>query len=43
MIGASSPGKMIKNLVRIIGQDELIRRTGGAYKTIEFIPQTLHE
>ena len=35
-------GKMIKNLVRIIGQDELIRRTGGAYKTIEFIPQTLH-
>lgn len=36
-------GKMIKNLVRIIGQDELIRRTGGAHKTIEFIPQTLHE
>lgn len=34
-------GKLIKNLVKIIGQDELIRRTGGACKTIEFIPQTL--
>ncbi len=32
-------GKMIKNLVRLIGQDELIRRTGGYHKTIEFIPQ----
>lgn len=36
-------GKLIKNLVRIIGQDELIRRTGGAHKTIEFIPQTLSQ
>lgn len=36
-------GKLIQNLVRIIGQDELIRRTGGSHKTIEFIPQTLHE
>ena len=34
---------LIKNLVHIIGQDELIRRTGGSHKTIEFIPQTLHE
>ena len=36
-------GKLIKNLVKIIGPDELIRRTGGSHKTIEFIPQTLHE
>lgn len=36
-------GKLIKNLIRIIGQDELIRRTGGFRKTIEFIPQTLRE
>ena len=36
-------GKLIKNLVRIIGQDELIRRTGGTHKTIEFIPQTLSQ
>lgn len=35
-------GKLIKNLVRIMGQDELIRRTGGTHKTIEFIPQELH-
>ena len=34
-------GKLIKNLVKIIGQDELVRRTGGSHKTIEFIPQTL--
>lgn len=34
-------GKLIKNLVQIIGQDELIRRTGGTCKTIEFIPQAL--
>ena len=34
-------GKLIKNLVQIIGKDELIRRTGGTCKTIEFIPQTL--
>lgn len=36
-------GQLIQNLVRIIGQDELIRRTGGFHRTIEFIPQTLHE
>ena len=28
--------KQIANLVRVIGQDELIRRTGGSAKTIEF-------
>lgn len=36
-------GKLIKNLVRVIGAKELIRRTGGSHKTIEFIPQTLPE
>lgn len=36
-------GKLIKNLVRIMGQDELIRRTGGVCKTIELIPQTLSD
>lgn len=35
-------GKLIKNLTRIMGQDELIRRTGGNHKTIEFIPQTIN-
>lgn len=34
-------GKLIKNLIAIIGQDELIRKTGGKHKTIEFIPQSL--
>lgn len=34
-------GKLIRNLIKIMGQDELIRRTGGAHKTIEFIPQAL--
>ena len=29
-------GKKITNLVKVIGQDELIRRTGGSTKTIEF-------
>lgn len=38
-----SLGKLIKNLVLIMGQEELIRRTGGMHKTIEFIPQSLHE
>lgn len=38
-----SLGRMIKNLIRIMGQEELIRRTGGAHKTIEFIPQALHK
>lgn len=31
--------KQITNLVRIIGQDELIKRTGGSHKTIEFKQQ----
>lgn len=29
-------GKQIANLVKVIGQDELIKRTGGGTKTIEF-------
>jgi predicted transcriptional regulator len=29
-------GRKIANLVKVIGQDELIRRTGGSTKTIEF-------
>lgn len=33
--------KLIKNLIRIMGQDEWIRRTGGVHKTIEFVPQTI--
>lgn len=33
-------GKQIVNLVKIIGQDELIRRTGGIKKTIEFKKQS---
>lgn len=32
-------GKKIANLVKVIGQDELIRRTGGSTKTIEFKQQ----
>jgi len=32
-------GQQIANLVKVIGQDELIRRTGGSTKTIEFVPQ----
>ena len=32
-------GRKIANLVKIIGQDELIRRTGGSTKTIEFKQQ----
>lgn len=35
-------GKIIRNLIRIIGQEELVRRTGGLHKTIEFIPQSLN-
>lgn len=31
-------GKKIANLVKVIGQDELIRRTGGVTKTITFSP-----
>lgn len=34
-------GKLIKNLILMMGQDELIKRTGGVNKTIEFIPQTI--
>ena len=29
-------GKKIANLVKVIGQDKLIRRTGGSTKTIDF-------
>lgn len=29
-------GQLIANLVKVIGQDELIKRTGGSTKTIEF-------
>lgn len=32
-------GQQIANLVKVIGQDELIKRTGGSTKTIEFVPQ----
>lgn len=32
-------GRKITNLVKVIGQDELIKRTGGSTKTIEFEPQ----
>lgn len=32
-------GRKIANLVKIIGQDELIRKTGGSTKTIEFKQQ----
>lgn len=32
-------GQQIANLVKVIGQDELIRRTGGRTKTIEFKQQ----
>ena len=36
-------GKIIRNLIQVMGPDELIRRTGGTHKTIEFIPQSIHE
>lgn len=32
-------GKQIANLVKIIGQDELIKRTSGSEKTIDFKKQ----
>ncbi len=32
-------GQQISNLVKVIGQKELIRRTGGEVATIKFIPQ----
>lgn len=36
-------GRKITNLVKVIGQDELIKRTGGSTKTIEFEPQQVIE
>lgn len=33
--------KLITNLVKVIGPEELIMRTGGSSKSIEFIPQSL--
>lgn len=36
-------GQQIANLVKVIGKDELIKRTGGSTKTIEFVPQKLME
>ena len=38
--GRDDLGQKIANLVKVIGQDELIRRTGGNTKTIEFKLQT---
>lgn len=37
--GRKDLGTKIANLVKIIGQDELLRRTGGSTKTIEFVMQ----
>lgn len=34
-------GKLIKYLVKLIGPEELVRRTADPYKTIEFIPQSI--
>lgn len=34
-------GKLIKNMIKIVGRDELIRRTGPNEQTIVFIPQTI--
>ena len=34
---------LIKNLVKVIGMDELVRRTGGETRTIEFLPQSVAE
>lgn len=36
-------GQQIANLVKVIGQDELIKRTGGSTKTIEFVLQKAME
>lgn len=36
-----SLGNIIENLIKIMGQKELISRTGGTHKTIEFIPQEI--
>lgn len=38
-VNKSVMGQQIANLVKVIGQDELIRRTGGSAKTIEFRQQ----
>ncbi len=38
-LNKSVMGQQIANLVKVIGQDELIRRTGGSTKTIEFKQQ----
>lgn len=35
-LNRSVMGQQIADLVKVIGQDELIRRTGGSKKTIEF-------
>lgn len=37
--GRKDKGQKITNLVKIIGQEELTRRTGGGTKTIEFVLQ----
>ncbi len=37
--GRSELGQKITNLVKVIGQSELIKRTGGSTKTIEFVLQ----
>lgn len=37
--GKKDRGQKIANLVKVIGQDELIKRTGGSTKTIEFVLQ----
>ena len=34
-------GKLIKNIIKIVGRDELIRRTGPNEQTIVFLPQTI--
>lgn len=34
--GRTELGKKIANLVKVIGQEELIKRTGGSTKTIDF-------
>lgn len=34
-----SLGRMITNLVKVIGEDELIRRTGGSHASIKFVQQ----
>lgn len=38
-LNKSVMGQQIANLVKVIGQDELIKRTGGSTKTIEFKQQ----